>query len=280
MTLLASSIAKLDPDARWSLRGHELHFDSLSVGVGPLAEGVADHLLALVEQSAGALGVSKIGISWPGDETLTTWYLGRGYYPREHPGPTRGDGSYLLAKDLKAAHEMDVFFRGWVPELVGTLLFVIDGSRVLLIDKKTGHGAGKINAPGGKLEPGESPLACALREVREEVGINVEAVRLHGELAFADLRGSQWFGYVFVARGYRGEPVETGEARPSWYPLNAIPYGRMWEDDRVWLPRVVAGEGVSGRFLFRAGRLLAHALEPLGAAGDAGAGNRGVCHGR
>ncbi len=280
MTLLASSIAKLDPDARWALRGRELCFDSLAVGRTARAEGLGGKLLASMERSAGALGVGKIEINWPRDETLATWYQRLGYYPREHPGPTRGEGPSRLAKDLSAAHQMDALFRGWVPELVGTLLFVIDGSRVLLIDKKTGHGAGKINAPGGKLEPGENPLTCAVREVREEVGITVEAPRLHAELAFADLRGSQWFGYVFVARGYRGEPAETAEARPSWHPLNAIPYGRMWEDDRVWLPRVIAGERVRGRFLFRAGRLLAHALEPLGAADDAGAATRGGCHGR
>jgi 8-oxo-dGTP diphosphatase len=283
MTLLASSIAQLDADARWAVRGDELFFASLAVSEAQRAEGVAAELLASVEHSAGALGVSKIGIDWPRDETLAAWYQRRGYYPgtypRGYPGEGRGEGPSLLTKDLNAARQMEGFFRGWAPEFTGTLLFVIDGSRVLLIDKKTGHGAGKINAPGGKLEPGESPVACAVREVREEIGITVAAPRLHAELAFADLRGSQWFGYVFVARAYRGELVETAEARPSWHPLNAIPYGRMWEDDRVWLPPVVAGERVRGRFLFRAGRLLAHALEGLGEVDEGEAEHRGGCHG-
>ena len=44
--------------------------------------------------------------------------------------------------------------QAWQPELVGTLLFVVDQQRVLLIEKKTGHGMGKINAPGGKWEIG------------------------------------------------------------------------------------------------------------------------------
>lgn len=263
MTLLASSIAQLDADARWALHGHELTFSALSVGITERAEGVADDLLASVEQGAGAVGVSQVIIRWPGDdEVLAAWYQRRGYYPRQE----HDTGRSVLVKDLNAAREMEAFFRGWAPELTGTLLFLIDGPQVLLIHKKTGHGAGKINAPGGKVEAGESPQACAVREVREEVGIMVETPRLHAELAFADSLGSQWFGHVFVARAYRGEPVETAEARPIWYPLNAIPYGRMWEDDRVWLPRVVAGERIRGRFLFRAGRLLAHALEPLGEA--------------
>jgi 8-oxo-dGTP diphosphatase len=280
MTFLASSIAQLDADARWAVRGHELSFASLAVGAEARSEGVADDLMASVEQGAGVLGVGKIGIDWPrDDEKLAAWFQRRGYYPREYPRESSGAAPSFLVKDLNAARVMDTFFRGWAPELTGTLLFVIDGSRVLLIDKKTGHGAGKINAPGGKLEPGESPRDCAVREVREEVGITVEEPRLHAELAFADLRGSQWFGYVFVARAYRGEPVETAEARPCWHPLNAIPYDRMWEDDRVWLPQVVAGERVRGRFLFRAGRLLAHALEPLGETDGGRPGNRGGCHG-
>ena len=72
--------------------------------------------------------------------------------------------------------------------------------------------------------------------------------------------------------------METAEAKPGWHALDAIPYGRMWEDDRVWLPLVLAGEQVRGRFLFRAGRLLAHALEPLDEADDRQAGGRGGWH--
>ena len=43
----------------------------------------------------------------------------------------------------------------WQPDLIGTLVFVLSNDDVLLIHKKTGHGQGKISAPGGKLESGE-----------------------------------------------------------------------------------------------------------------------------
>ena len=56
---------------------------------------------------------------------------------------------------------------GWQPQDIATLTFVFDGSEVLLIEKKRGLGAGKVNAPGGRLEPGESITECAVREVRE-----------------------------------------------------------------------------------------------------------------
>lgn len=273
MTPLAGSIAQLDASARWAVRGPELSFAALAVGAAKRASGCAESLLAHLEQQAWALGVRKVLITRPpGDEALAAWYQQRGYYPRQE----RGRLPPILVKDLTAAREMEVFFRGWAPQLTGTLVFLIEGQRVLLIDKKTGHGAGKVNAPGGKLEPGESPEDCAVREVEEEVGITVEAPRLHAELAFAEARGSQWFGYVFVARAYRGVLVETAEAKPSWHSLNAIPYGRMWEDDRVWVPRIVAGERVRGRFLFRRGLLLAHELEPLEETAATEEGNRGI----
>ena len=45
----------------------------------------------------------------------------------------------------------------------------IKGSRVLLIEKLTGIGQGKINGPGGKIDPGETPEQCVIRECQEEL---------------------------------------------------------------------------------------------------------------
>ena len=43
----------------------------------------------------------------------------------------------------------------WQGEMLATLMFIIQDGRILLIEKKRGLGAGKINGPGGKIEPGE-----------------------------------------------------------------------------------------------------------------------------
>ncbi len=152
---------------------------------------------------------------------------------------------------------------GWQPEEVGTLLFLRRDRQVLLMRKKRGHGAGKINAPGGKVDPGETPLAAALRETREEVGVEVLDAALHGRFRFVELNGPQWLGYAFLARRWRGEPVETEEAAPFWCPVDDLPLQEMWDDDRYWLPRILRGERLAGDFLFDAGRLLTHRLRPL-----------------
>ena len=149
----------------------------------------------------------------------------------------------------------------WHHDLEGTLLFLLSGDDVLLIDKLTGHGAGKINGPGGKRDPGETPLECAVRETREEVGVRVSKVEQRAQLKFIDTGESDWLGHVFVAGAYHGTPVRTREADPFWCPVRVLPLDRMWPDDRIWLPRVLAGERLTGSFLFDRGELKAYRVQ-------------------
>ena len=65
----------------------------------------------------------------------------------------------------------DIDWFNWEPVEHGTLLYIFDAGRVLLIKKKRGLGAGKINGPGGRIENNETAVECALRETREEVGL-------------------------------------------------------------------------------------------------------------
>jgi 8-oxo-dGTP diphosphatase len=153
---------------------------------------------------------------------------------------------------------MDSFWNDWQPGERATLCFVIKDGRILLIHKKRGLGAGKINGPGGRIEPGESPLECAIRETHEELGIEVLDVHRRGELHFQFLDGYSLHCTVFVAGDLRGEPVETDEALPLWTSVEEIPYDRMWEDDRHWLPGVVEGGSFRGYFRFDGEKMLTH----------------------
>jgi len=155
---------------------------------------------------------------------------------------------------------------GWRPEFIGTLIFVLRGDEVLLIHKKTGHGAGRINGPGGKLDPGEDVLACARREVAEEVGLRIADPRVCAELRFVERNGPQWLGFALTAEQFSGQPTQTREADPFWCRIRDIPYQRMWPDDALWLPPVLADVSAGGAevrvwdFLFDDGRLLEHAV--------------------
>ena len=146
----------------------------------------------------------------------------------------------------------------WTAVHQATLLFVVAGDNILLIRKKRGLGAGKINGPGGKLDPGETIVACAVREVQEELGITPFSPKAMGELRFQFADGYSIHVHVFVANEFSGEPIETDEAIPLWFTTAGIPYHEMWADDEIWLPRVLAGETVSGRFVFDGDTMLAH----------------------
>ncbi len=138
----------------------------------------------------------------------------------------------------------------WKPVERATLLFVMRGGKLLLIHKKKGLGAGKINGPGGRVDPGETPRHAAIREVQEELRVTPTGVRKAGELLFQFTNGHSIHGYVFTATGCKGRPKETHEATPIWIAADKLPYGRMWQDDRVWVPLMLAGRKFTGRFLF------------------------------
>ncbi len=173
------------------------------------------------------------------------------------PGSASGPGN------PDASGFLDRFrWEGWTPEERATLLFVVTGGRILLIRKHRGLGKGKVNGPGGRLEPGETPLEAAIRETEEEVRIRPTGVRLGGELRFQFVDGYSIHVHVFRADGFTGEPGATDEATPLWAPLERIPYDQMWEDDAVWLPLLLADEPFSGRFVFDGDRMLSHELLP------------------
>ena len=144
----------------------------------------------------------------------------------------------------------------WQPRVRANLLFIVREKKILLIRKKRGFGAGKINGPGGKVDPGETLLQSALRETFEELGIKPLGAEPHGELHFQFRDGNSLHCTVFLALDCEGEPQETDEAVPLWTPLDAIPYDQMWADDRHWLPLLMRGAHFTGWFEFDGEQLL------------------------
>ena len=144
----------------------------------------------------------------------------------------------------------DIDWSSWKAVDEATLLFVVKGGEVLLIRKKRGLGAGKINGPGGRIHAGETPLQAAVREVQEEVCVTPHGIEERGELSFQFVDGYSIHVHVFIATGCDGEVRETDEAVPLWTPIDAIPYDEMWADDRHWVPLMLAGQRFDGRFVF------------------------------
>ncbi len=155
---------------------------------------------------------------------------------------------------------MDDYWKTWEPRERATLCFLIQDGQILLIRKKRGLGAGKINGPGGRIEPGEEPHECAVRETSEEVGLKPLNVQNRGELHFQFADGYSLHCAVFVAHEFTGDLLETDEALPIWTPLDSIPYDEMWADDIHWLPGVIAGGTFRGYFHFDGEKMLSKHL--------------------
>lgn len=132
-----------------------------------------------------------------------------------------------------------------------TLCYIVKDGKILLIRKKQGFGAGKLNAPGGKINDGESLEQSVVRELNEEIGITPCEPKLLAEIEFFNDNALQWHVFVFKSASYAGELKETAEAKPQWFPLNEIPYDEMWDDDKIWLPLFLQGKKIKARFYFR-----------------------------
>ncbi len=146
----------------------------------------------------------------------------------------------------------------WTGVIHATLMFIIRDGQILLIEKKRGLGAGKINGPGGKIDPGETPLQAIIRETQEELCITPHSPRKLGELKFSMSDYADIHCHVYRSEDFTGTPTETDEAVPVWTTLEKIPYHRMWEDDQYWLPLVIREQSFIGSFVFDGENMLWH----------------------
>ena len=158
----------------------------------------------------------------------------------------------------------DIDWSSWQAKDPATLVFVFRDDEILLINKKTGLGKGKVNGPGGKVEPGETPEAGAARECHEELDIRVSKLEYCGEHRFQFVDGYSIHVWVYRTRDFEGVPTESREASPLWTRIDQIPFEKMWEDDKYWLPMVIRGERFQARWIFDGDRMADHEILPDG----------------
>ncbi|MBN2336729.1 8-oxo-dGTP diphosphatase [Candidatus Bathyarchaeota archaeon] len=146
-----------------------------------------------------------------------------------------------------------------------TLCEIISGGRLLLLRKAAGRfGEGKWNGAGGKTKPGETPMECVVREIREETGLTVTDPSMRGVLDFyfGEKDEPDWVVHVFLATSFVGELTEGDEGELRWFTVDEIPYEEMWQDDVHWLPPFLDGKRFRGVFWYSAdgSELLRHRL--------------------
>jgi len=111
---------------------------------------------------------------------------------------------------------------------------------------------GKWNAPGGKMEPGETPEECAAREFFEETGLRIVNPRMHGLLTFPAFDGEDdWYVFVFTADSFSGElKSRCPEGEIEWIPDSRIFELPLWEGDRIFMKWLDGNGFFSGKFIY------------------------------
>jgi 8-oxo-dGTP diphosphatase len=121
---------------------------------------------------------------------------------------------------------------------------------------------GKWNGLGGKFEPGETPEACARREIREECGLEAIRLELKGFLTFPEFaHGEDWYVFVFVVPECSGTLAPSSEGELAWIDDDRLLDLNLWEGDRIFLPLLAEPGHFSGMFHYQHGRLIAQSMD-------------------
>jgi mutator protein MutT len=131
-------------------------------------------------------------------------------------------------------------------------------SEMCLAMKKRGFGMNRWNGVGGKLEKGESVFEAAVRETREEIGVEIKQSSRVAELDFFFSHHPDWNQkvHVYFSETWEGEPSESEEMKPQWFSLGDLPFNKMWPDDEFWFPEVLSGKLVRATFTFGEGDII------------------------
>jgi len=122
---------------------------------------------------------------------------------------------------------------------LATLCYVRHEGRTLMvhrIKKADDIHQGKWNGLGGKLEQGESPEECVIRELREESGLEIHQPRYRGLLIFTNFKDDDWYVWVFTATDFQGALIDSPEGDLKWIPDDELTSLPLWESDLIFFP--------------------------------------------
>ncbi len=111
---------------------------------------------------------------------------------------------------------------------IGVGVIILKGNRVLFGKRKNAHGDGSWSCPGGHLEWNETVEDCAIREVREEAGIEIKNLR-HAEFTSGDFFPKENKHYItlYIVADYDSGEVTVMEPDRTdaweWFEWDNLP---------------------------------------------------------
>jgi len=147
---------------------------------------------------------------------------------------------------------------------VSTLCYLKrDGKTLMLhrVKKDRDVHQGKWNGLGGKLEEGETPEECVIREVREEAGLDIKSPTLRGVMTFPKFKDDEdWLVFLFTATNFSGDMIECDEGNLEWIPDDNVFQLHLWEGDKYFLEWLKDNRFFSAKFCYERGQLTDHSV--------------------
>ena len=138
---------------------------------------------------------------------------------------------------------------------IGTLCYINDGKRTLMlhrIKKENDMHEGKWNGLGGKLEQGESPEECVVREVYEESGLTIKNPTLRGIMTFPKFDDiDDWLVFLYTSNEFKGNLIESDEGDLNWIGNDEILNLNLWDGDKIYLDWLKQDKFFSAKFIYK-----------------------------
>lgn len=100
--------------------------------------------------------------------------------------------------------------------------YLIKDNEVVVTKYKKGNKKeGYYDIPGGKIEEGESPKQTAIREMKEETGIEIQNLKYKGIMTI-EYPDRMFIFDTFISKEYEGEPQEFEENTSEWIDIDEL----------------------------------------------------------
>lgn len=144
--------------------------------------------------------------------------------------------------------------------ILTTLCYIRKEDEILMLyrnKKENDINEGKWVGVGGKLEEGESPEECVIREVLEETGLTIKNPKLKAYITFPKLYYGQDEGmFLFVCDNFSGTIHECNEGTLAWVKEKEILQLPLWQGDHYFFDWIKEPRFTTAKMIYQDDQLV------------------------